>query len=90
LAGADASHVARRAAAAPTWLTERIERCYAARRLIGEDVTPEQNARDQLVAFTVHVLRRRRDLDGPWAGARIPDQALDQHLALEELLAQIG
>ncbi|MGW4233151.1 hypothetical protein ACWEF9_28440 [Streptomyces sp. NPDC004980] len=55
--------------------------------MVGEHVTAEENARDQLAAFTVHVTRRRPDLDGPWTGS--PDPALDDHLAeLQELLTR--
>lgn len=65
--------VAHRADLAPVWLKERIDLALAARRLVGEQVTPEQNARDQLLAFATHVVRRRSDLTGPWVGgASIP------------------
>ncbi|WP_019545196.1 hypothetical protein [Streptomyces sulphureus] len=53
--------------------------------MIGEKVTPEENARDQVAAFTVHVSRYRPDLDGPWT--KTPDPALADHLdELTELL----
>jgi hypothetical protein len=78
LAGADASAAAQRARLAPHWLQERIDLCYAARTATGEDVSPAENARDQLAAFTVHVARHRPDLDGPWTGT--PDPALSAHL----------
>lgn len=58
--------VARRAELAPVWPKERIDLALAARRLVGEHVTVEQNARDQLLAFATHVVRRRPDLAGPW------------------------
>jgi len=35
----------------PEWLADRITLSYEARLLIGEDVTPEQNARDNLLAY---------------------------------------
>ena len=89
LAGADTTTAAQRATLAPPWLQERIDLCYAARLAVGEDVSPAENARDQLAAFTVHVARHRPDLDGPWTGT--PDQALDTHLAeLRELITELG
>ncbi|UCM91271.1 nucleotidyltransferase domain-containing protein [Streptomyces marincola] len=89
LAGADPKEAAERAKAAPAWLLERIDLSHRARIMIGEDVTAEENARDQLAAFTVHVTRHRSDLDGPWTGS--PDRALHEHLAeLHELLTRHG
>jgi hypothetical protein len=89
LAGADAPTAARRARLAPPWLQERIDLCYGARTAIGEDVSPAENARDQLAAFTVHVARHRPDLNGPWTGTPAP--ALDAHLAeLRDLITQLG
>ena len=79
LAGADTTTAARRAEIAPAWLRERIDLCWAARRAVDEDVTPEQNARDQLVAYTLHVVRKRPDLDGPWTGS--PEPRLREFLA---------
>lgn len=35
----------------PEWLADRIALSYEARRLIGEDVMPEQNARDNVLAY---------------------------------------
>jgi predicted nucleotidyltransferase len=37
--------------AIPEWLADRIALSYEARQLIGENVTPEQNARDNLLAY---------------------------------------
>ncbi|GAB1690060.1 nucleotidyltransferase domain-containing protein [Krasilnikovia sp. M28-CT-15] len=89
LAGADTSTAAPRARLAPPWLQERIELCYGARTAIGEEVSPDENARDQLAAFTVHVVRHRPDLHGPWTGS--PDPHLDTHLAdLRDLITQLG
>jgi predicted nucleotidyltransferase len=88
LAGADPGDAARRAELAPAWLKERIELAAAARRLIGEQVTPQENARDQLAAFSVHVARHRPDLAGPWTGS--PDPALAERLAeLEQVMATL-
>lgn len=89
LAAADADGAARRADLAPPWLRERIDLCYAARTAVGEEVTWAENARDQIAAFVVHVVRHRPDLDGPWTDT--PDPALDAHLAeLRELIAEHG
>ncbi|MFC6015756.1 nucleotidyltransferase domain-containing protein [Plantactinospora solaniradicis] len=61
----------------------------AARTAVGEDVTWAENARDQIAAYAVHVVRHRPDLDGPWTNS--PDPAFDAHLAeLRELIAQHG
>ncbi|SDT69673.1 Nucleotidyltransferase domain-containing protein [Jiangella sp. DSM 45060] len=35
----------------PEWLADRIALSYEARQLVGEDVTPEQNARDNHLAY---------------------------------------
>ncbi|WP_328907487.1 nucleotidyltransferase domain-containing protein [Streptomyces sp. NBC_00234] len=89
IAGADPQEAADRAKTAPAWLQERIELSQRARHMVGEDVTVEENARDQLAAFTVHVTRHRPDLDGAWTAS--PDLAFDEHLAeLQELLARHG
>jgi hypothetical protein len=48
-----------------------------------------ENARDQIAAFTIHVVNHRPDLDGPWTNT--PDPALGTHLAgLRELITQHG
>jgi predicted nucleotidyltransferase len=90
LADADPQALARRADLAPAWLRERIDLAAGARRLIGEDVTPAQNARDQLLAFATHVARHRPDLAGPWmAGGPEPD--LPTSLArLDQLMAEVA
>ncbi len=77
--GAGVRETAARAAIAPVWLQERIESCRAARLAVGEDVTEEENARDQLAAYTVHVVRKRPELGGPWTAS--PDPRLGEHLA---------
>lgn len=89
LADADPQTVARRADLAPAWLRERIDLAASARRLVGEDVTPAQNARDQLLAFATHVAHRP-DQAGPWmAGGPEPD--LPASLAtLDRLMAEVA
>ncbi|MBU2666628.1 nucleotidyltransferase domain-containing protein [Actinoplanes bogorensis] len=74
LAGADVAGAAARAEIAPLWLRERIALCWEARRLVGEQVTEAENARDQVAAYAVHVTRHRPDLDGPWTGSAPGDQ----------------
>ncbi|WP_285685820.1 nucleotidyltransferase domain-containing protein [Actinoplanes sp. NBRC 103695] len=78
LAGADVETASRRAEVAPVWLRERIDLCLRARLAVGEEVTAAENARDQLVAYTLHVVRKRPDLDGPWTGS--PEPRLDRFL----------
>ena len=51
-------------------------------------MTEAENARDQLAAFTLHVVRRRPELVGPWTD--IPDPDLYQRLAeLQDLVAEV-
>jgi hypothetical protein len=89
LCDASPAAVARRVELAPIWLKERIDLALAARRLVGEQVTAEQNARDQLLAFATHIVRRRPDLAGPWvSGTPIP--VLDEAMAeLETIMATL-
>lgn len=88
LAAADPATARQRTDLAPAWLQERIDLCYAARIAVGEDVTWAENARDQIAAFTVQVVKHRPDLDGPWTDT--PDPALDTHLAeLHDLIIQL-
>ena len=81
--------VARRVELAPVWLKERIDLALAARRLVGEQVTAEQNTRDQLLAFATHVVRHRPDLAGPWiSGTPIPAPE-DAMAELEAIMATL-
>jgi hypothetical protein len=85
IAGAGTETAGHRAGLAPPWLRERIDLCWGARRAVGEDVTPAENARDQLAAYAIHVARHRPGLDGPWTAT--PDPELGAHLAeLRELI----
>ncbi len=86
VANASPADALERARGAPTWLNERIDLAFEARRLIGEDVTEQESARDQLAAFAVHVPRHRPPPWGDWLG--LPDPALDEKL--EELDGLIG
>ena len=89
VADANAQGAVRRAATTPAWVQERVELAYAARREVGERVTEEESARDQLAAFAIHVPRHRPKPWGEWL--RLPDPALEAKLAeLDELIAAIG
>jgi hypothetical protein len=89
LADADPKTVAARVDLAPVWLRERIDLADAARRLIGEDVTPDENARDQLLAFAIHVPRHRPDQSGPWMTGE-PEADLPTRLAeLDHLMIEV-
>jgi len=90
LADADPRTVAARVDLAPVWLRERIDLAAAARRLVGEDVTSDQNARDQLLAFATHVPRHRPDQAGPWMAGE-PEPDLPAGLAeLDQLMAEVA
>lgn len=74
---------------APLWLQERIDLTFAARQKIGEEVTFEENARDQIAAFEVHVTRKRPRPWGDWI--RIPTPSLESKLTeLDDLITTIG
>jgi hypothetical protein len=74
---------------APAWLQERIDLAYAGRMAIGEYVTAEENARDQLAAFAVHVPKRTTPPWGAWM--RLPAPNLNERLAeLDMLIAAIN
>ena len=89
LADARPEDALQRAKSAPAWLQERIDLAYAGRMEIGESVTVEENARDQLAAFAVHVPKRTPKPWGMWLG--IPAPNLEHRLAeLEELIALIN
>jgi hypothetical protein len=78
-----------RARCAPAWLQERIDLAYAGRQEIGERVTAEENARDQLAAFAVHVPKRTMQPWGAWIG--IPASNLEHRVAqLDALIATIN
>jgi hypothetical protein len=89
LADAQPEDALERAKDAPAWLQERIDLAYAGRQEIGERVTAEENARDQLAAFAVHVPKRTLPPWGAWIG--IPAPNLEQRLAeLDRLVAAIN
>ena len=84
LADAQPEDALRRARSAPAWLQERIDLAYAGRMAIGETVTPEQNARDQLAAFAVHVPKRTVQPWGAWM--ILPADNLEERLATLDML----
>lgn len=89
LADAHPDDALRRAKHAPAWLQERIDLAYAARQAIGERVTIEENARDQLAAFAVHIPKRTSPPWGKWIGIPAPD--LEDRLSeLNEVITAIG
>ncbi|WP_053203824.1 nucleotidyltransferase domain-containing protein [Jiangella muralis] len=57
----------------PEWLADRIALSYEARLLVGEDVTPEQNARDSQLAYAG--LYRHRFPRSAYAWMRPPPDA---------------
>jgi hypothetical protein len=89
LADADPRTVAARADLAPVWLRERIDLAAAARQLIGEDVTPDQNARDQLLAFAIHVPRHRPDQAGPWMAGEPEGDLPTRLVELDRLMTEV-
>ncbi len=88
IAAADAASSVRYLPQLPAWLLERIDRALEARHLVGEDVNPERNARDQIAAFRIHVVRHQPHLAGAWLA--LPDPELDAKLIeLERLMRDL-
>lgn len=88
LADAHPTGALERAKEAPAWLQERIELAYIGRQLIGEQVEREENARDKLAAFAVHVARRTVQPWGAWM--RVPATNLHSRLStLDQLMAML-
>lgn len=71
----------------PEWLADRIMLSYEARLLIGEDVTPEQNARDNLLAYAGLYRGRFPKAAYSWMG---PSPDADPHVAISALRALIN
>jgi predicted nucleotidyltransferase len=86
LADARPDDALQRARQAPAWLQERIDLAYAGRQAIGENVTAEENARDQLAAFAVHVPKRTPQPWGEWIGVPALDLE-DRFSQLDQLIA---
>jgi len=68
----------------PEWLADRIMLSYEARLLIGEDVTPEQNARDNLLAYAGLYRGRFPNAAYAWMG---PPPDADPRAAISALRA---
>lgn len=88
IADASADDALSRMNSAPEWLRERVRLSLAARRVVAEDVSEEQNARDNIAAFSVQVPKYRPKPWGDWI--HLPDHGLESKLAmLEELLVSL-
>jgi predicted nucleotidyltransferase len=73
---------------APLWLRERVNITFAARQEVGENVTKDENARDQIAAFAILVTRRRPKPWGDWVG--VPDPLLEDKLEeLDEVISLV-
>ncbi|GAA5023051.1 nucleotidyltransferase domain-containing protein [Actinopolymorpha pittospori] len=68
----------------PEWLEDRIALSYSARRLAGEDVTPAQNVRDNLLAFASLYRGRFPSARQTWMG---PEAGVDPRASIRELSA---
>lgn len=66
----------------PEWLAERIALSYQARLLVGENVTPGQNARDNLLAYAGLYRGRFPTAAYAWMG---PPPDADPHTAIATL-----
>lgn len=75
--GSSAEEVRGRATNLPAWLQLRVELAFEARTAIDEDVTWDQNVRDQVLAFETLGPRRKSIQVGPWAHRQIPFDASD-------------
>ena len=81
--------VSARLDAIPEWLQDRIALSYAARRLVGEEVTPAQDARDNVLAFAQLYRSRFPSAQEVWMRAE-EGSALEASIAaLAELLAHL-
>lgn len=88
IADAHPKDALQRAKTTPLWLQARIYFTFAARQEVGEKVTEEESARDQIAAFAVHVSRGHPQPWGEWI--RIPTPEIENKLAeLDELIATI-
>jgi predicted nucleotidyltransferase len=82
--------VARRLAVAPEGIRYRHRLSFAARQLVGEPVTAEQDARDVLLVFSTAAIRRRQPPFAAWVGLESDRAILGSQLAeYQALLADI-
>lgn len=70
----------------PEWLADRITLSYEARLLVDEDVTPEQNARDNLIAYAGLYRSRFPTAACSWMG---PPPDADPRAALSAIQALV-
>ncbi|MET9021812.1 hypothetical protein ABZV93_17665 [Actinopolymorpha sp. NPDC004070] len=75
------------AAGVPEWLADRIALSYQARLLVGESVTPEQNARDNLLAYPGMYRARFPTSAYAWMA---PQADVDVRAAISTLQTMIG
>lgn len=71
--------------AVPEWLQDRIALSYSGRRLVGEEVTPAQNARDNVLAFAQLYRGRFPSAQQAWMRAEDGASLQDSIAALTEL-----
>ena len=71
----------------PDNLRQRHRLSLAARRVVGESVTPPEDRRDVLLAFTTFAFRRRSTAPGRWTGLRGDRAKLASRLATARHLA---
>ena len=82
--------IARRLALAPEGIRYRHRLSFAARQLVAEPVTDEQDARDVLLVFSMMATRRRQPPFAAWVGLESNPAVLGSHLAeYQALLAAI-
>jgi hypothetical protein len=88
VAGAGVSDAAAHVQHLPIWLLERTERSLKGRRQVAEDVTEAENARDQIAAFRVPVVRHFPELmRGDWLV--LPDRQLDRKMVKLKALVKL-
>lgn len=74
------AEVSRRMAAAPERIRDRHRLSLRARRLVGEEVSVEQDARDVLLTLSSQEIRYSTPPFEPWVGIETTPTALRQHL----------
>lgn len=91
LAGLTPDAVTRAIAVAPAGIRYRHQVSLAARRLVGEAVTAEQDARDVLLIFRLMHIRGNRPPDEPWIGLETCETTLAGHIeAFRHLLTPLA
>ncbi len=76
LYGLTPEEVERRMAVAPTWVQERHKVSFKSRRLVGDDVTQQQDARDVLLVMATHEVRYSRPPYPEWVGLETEPRVL--------------